>query len=107
MTDEERKNRNPAPETLRVRLADCPEIPVGELEMNRVYILQTKSFAASLNFVGTQITQNPITLDAERAYKFYGPRIDMRVALRLHPDGCLQDLEGNRITLRKYNGPDQ
>jgi len=106
MTDEERKNRNPAPEVDTFRYEDCPELHIGDLELNHVYILQGSGFVASWNYIGKVRITNPVTLDVATIYRFHGPRVNLTVGLMGMPDGTLQDGSGQKITLRRYSGPD-
>ncbi len=97
MTDEERTNRNPAPELHTLNLADAPELFIKDLEINRVYILH-QTHAATLNYVGRR----------GLAYHFYGPRAEVHALLIERPDnsGTLEDGRGVKVTIRKYTGPD-
>jgi hypothetical protein len=45
--------------------------------------------------------------DAVMVYIFYGPRADLILVLMRYPDGTLHDGEGDKVTLRKYDGEDQ
>lgn len=107
MTDDERRNRNPAPEACSLPIQDCPELRTADLELHKVYILQGPARAASLNYMGKRLSRDPRTLDTVMTYHFHGPRVGLHVFLKAGPEGSLQDADGNKITLRKYTGPDQ
>jgi hypothetical protein len=122
MTNEERENRNPAPEntakTAPETMAFGPvkgrELTVSDLVRHRVYILAQRN-AATLNYMGT-IT-DPGT--GEVAFHFLGPRADINVYLRERPGGCgcdaaggnegagtLEDGRGVKVAIYEYLGPD-
>ena len=110
MTDEERRNRNPKVETTTMNREDfekIPEVRTADLELRRAYILEGPRVVATFNYMGKERTINPVTLDAVMAYRFRGPRANINIALLAAPDGTLMDLEGHKITIRKYEGPDQ
>ena len=106
MTDDERKNRNPAPEVGTYDLAECPELLASDLELHRVYILQGQRYAASLNYMGKVHALDPVSLDTIVCHHFHGPRVGINVYLRASPDGTLH-AGTEKITLRRYSGPDQ
>lgn len=100
MTDEERKNRNPAPEMGTFDVDECPEVFIKDLEVGRVYILQGKR-AVTLNYMGSFDV-------GVIAYVFAGMRAELVVSLCERPDksGTLEDGRGVKVTIRKYTGPD-
>ncbi len=102
MTDEECANRNPRPERIELRLEDCPELFIKDLELRRVYILVGRTVGATLNFMGCVDTV------VGMRYHFHGPRASVDVFLRERPDksGTLEDGMGLKVTIRKYSGPD-
>lgn len=106
MTDDERKNRNPAPEITTVELEDCPELHVADLELHRVYILQGERVVCTLNYMGKTLSLHPFTLDTIMTHHFHGPRVNVNVFLQAQPDGTLKDAEGHKVTIRRYAGPD-
>lgn len=116
MTEDERRNRNPKPETARLNLDECPIVRPQDLEPFRVYILLSPRYAASFNYIGKEMGMNSRTLDAVALYHFFAPRVTAvardagvspHVFLMARGDGSLEDGVGNKITVRKYNGPDQ
>ncbi len=106
MTDEERRNRNPAPEFLPYNPAEHPEMRVSDLEQYKVYILEGNSIVASMNYMGQVPAFNLVTLQPVVAYLFDAPRAGIEVTLLATPEGTLVDTEGHKITLRKFTGPD-
>ncbi len=104
MTDEERKNRNPAVEYDTFREEDHPEVHADNLGSGHVYILQGPKHAASLNYMGLKVTR--VGSSNIEAHVFYGPRVNVTITLRQRPDGALEDGDGNKITIREYRGPD-
>ena len=110
MTDEERRNRNPKVETTTMTREDfekIPELRTADLELHRAYILEGPRVIATFNYMGKELTVNPLTMDAVIAYCFRGPRANLNLALQAGPDGTLMDGAGQKITIRKYDGPDQ
>ena len=110
MTDEERKNRNPAVEVVRTTLAQIEAMPIvtaAELEMHKVYVLQSARHIATLNYAGATLALNPVTLDTVCVHHFHGPRIPIDVFIHAQPDGSFADAVGTRITVRRWMGADQ
>jgi hypothetical protein len=105
MTEDERRDRNPAPEVGSLKLAECPELRVDDLVLHRVYILHGSRMAGTFNYMGVQPTLDPVSLDTMMCHAFFGPRIGLKVAL-LARDGYLYAGDGQKITLRKYSGAD-
>jgi hypothetical protein len=110
MTKEERANRNPAPEILKMTAAEldaCRELRVQELQLHRVYILESTRHVVTFNYMGQVKSLDLRTMDALISQHFYAPRIKHNVYLAAMPDGTLADGDGNKITIREYSGPDQ
>lgn len=104
MTDEERKNRNPAPEMYRTNFDEAPELLIKDLEPGRVYILlgEQRPVAVTFNYIGS------FQVFGRTAYRFAAPRIRMMLVLFERPDdpGALEDGRGIKVTILKYTGPD-
>jgi hypothetical protein len=99
MTEEERKNRNPAPEKMEMNRETLRELHISDLERYKVYILAGKRNAATMNYFGCL---------ASVIYVFRGPRVHLSVFLRerANEPGALEDGEGNKVTIYAYEGPD-
>ncbi len=99
MTDEERENRNPAPEFRKLNLADAPELFIKDLELLRVYLLMGQQIAATFNYAGAIEVAPGVT-----AYRFVAPRVGLGIVLRERPDksGTLEDGRGVKVAIRKY-----
>ncbi len=106
MTEEERRNRNPAVEALRFVAEEHPAVTGSELELHRVYVLQSARFAATLNYVGHDCAFNLGSREFVDLHHFHGPRVNIDVFLRAMPDGSFQDAKGHRVTVRRWTGPD-
>lgn len=110
MTDEERRNRNPKVEVVRTSLteieAEHPRVTSAELEIHRVYLLQSARNISTLNYMGRRHLLHPVTLDAVTTHHFHGPRAALDVFLVANPDGSFSDAVGTRITVRRYTGTD-
>lgn len=106
MTEDERRNRNPAPEWGRVNLTDHPEVRAHELELNRVYLLHRGDMGMTMNYAGKMQLMNKRTLETVMAHCFYGPRNLSSIALMAEADGTLHDDSGKKVTVRRYTGPD-
>ena len=89
-------------EVATLKLADCPELFIKDLELRRVYILIGRKFGATFNYMGALDT--PVGA----VYHFHGPRADLDVILRERPDksGTLEDGAGLKVTIRRYSGLD-
>src|SRR4051812_13718038 len=108
MTEEERKNRNPKPEFVTIKLADAPLLTVADLELHHVYILHSTEYFMSMNYMGTASTVNPQTGEPVIMHVFEGPRAAIQLALVSVDDGkALRDGAGKRILIRKYTGEDR
>jgi hypothetical protein len=110
MTDEERRNRNPAVEVVPITLAEIEAMPIvraAELELRKVYVIQTARHVATLNYMGTTLKMNPVTLDTVKVHHFHAPRIPLNVFIHATPDGSFADAVGTRITIRRWMGEDQ
>lgn len=110
MTDDERRNRNPAPELHSMSAEDfeanCPELHVADLKLTHVYILEGERLIASFNYLGKRPVLDPASLDTVVCHAFGGPRTGALVYLQARADGCLYAGDGKKIKLRKYSGPD-
>ena len=111
MTDEERKNRNPAVEAVRTTLEELeathPVVTASELELHKVYIIQSIRHIVTLNYMGSGLAMHPITLDTMKIHHFHGPRAGLDVFIAACPDGSFTDASGTRLTVRKWMGDDQ
>lgn len=110
MTEEERRNRNPAVEIVRTPLAELEKHPIvtaQELELHKVYVVQGARNIATLNYMGKRRLLHPITFDVVVTYHFHGPRANLNVYLAAVSDGSFTDAEGTRITVRRWTGADQ
>jgi hypothetical protein len=120
VTEEERKNRNPAIERIELKREDLRELHICDLEQFKVYILSGRSQAATMNYMGTVPTMNYMgtvpTMNymgsadgwVGTGYHFHGPRANVNAILRSRPDGSgtLEDGAGVKITIYEYTGPD-
>jgi hypothetical protein len=107
MTEDERRNRNPAPETVATTLEAHLIVRASELELHRVYIVQSARHIVTLNYMGSQWSLHPVTLDTVKTHHFHGPRVGLDVYLLANPDGSFADAEGTRLTVRRWTGADQ
>jgi len=109
MTEDERKNRNPAVEVVRTTLAEIeamPAVTAAQLELNRVYVIQGARNIATLNYGGATLGIHPVTLDAMKLHHFFGPRMGLHVFLAAREDGSFTDVDGTRIVVRLWTGED-
>jgi hypothetical protein len=109
MTEEERLNRNPAPEVVKMTWAELeamPEVLAPALELHRVYIMQGERTISTFNYMGKVMAMNPLTFDVQPGYRFHGPRVNVDACLTAWPDGTLHDMAGNKITVRLFTGAD-
>ena len=109
MTEEERKNRNPAPERVRLTLAEIEAMPLvaaAQLERHRVYVVASARYVTTLNYMGVTHAIHPLTLDTVTVHHFHGPRVGLDVFLAAVGDGQYTDAEGTRITVRRWTGED-
>ena len=106
MTEDERKNRNPAPEVARYNPDDHPPVTASELELHRVYVLEGPRRVATMNYMGLGPSLDTRTWQPCMTHQFRAPRIGLDVFLMENEDGSLRDGDGNRITLRRWTGPD-
>lgn len=102
MTEDERRNRNPKPETITVKASELRELFIKDLEVHRVYVLRQRGPYASVNYMGTARENGRIV------YLFHGPRVSFIAGLRERPDksGTLEDGAGVKVTIYQYTGPD-
>jgi hypothetical protein len=110
MTDEERRNRNPAIEVVRTTFAEIethPIVTAADLEPHKVYVVQSARNIATLNYMGKGRSLHPVTFDLIATHHFHGPRAGLNVFLAAQPDGSFTDAEGTRITIRRWTGEDQ
>lgn len=110
MTEDERRNRNPAPEfaptTLEAVEREHPQVTAAELELHRVYVVQSAKNIATLNYMGKKPALHPVTLDTVLVHHFHGPRVHLDVYLAAQPDGTFTDATGTRLIVRRWTGPD-
>ena len=109
MTDEERRNRNPAVEIVRTTPAEFEKHPVvtaAGLELHRVYVVQSAKLVTTLNYMGKVPLLDPVSLDVIVTHHFHGPRANLDVYLAAMPDGSFTDAVGTRITVRRWMGED-
>jgi hypothetical protein len=111
MTEDERRNRNPAPEFTEIKTpADLevhPIVRASELELHRVYVVQSARHIVTLNYMGAAWTLHPVTLDTVKTHHFHGPPVGLDVYLVAKSDGSFSDAEGTRLTVRRWMGKDQ
>jgi hypothetical protein len=110
VTDDERRNRNPAVEyfpTTRAEIEALPELHVADLELHRVYILQSARHIVTMNYMGKVQALHAETGDVVVCHQFHGPRVGITVNL-VARNGCLYTgrMGDEKITLRKFTGPD-
>jgi hypothetical protein len=111
MTDEERRNRNPKPETERTTLAEVeanhPQVmSPSELELHQVYVIQSAKYISTWNYVGVRHLMHAVTLDAVVVHCFHAPRVNADACFEAKPDGTYRDAVGTRIVIRKWTGKD-
>ena len=78
----------------------------AELELHRVYVVQSAKHITTLNYMGPTLALDPVTLDTVKVHHFHGPRAALDVYLAARPDGSFTDAVGTRITIRKWTGED-
>jgi hypothetical protein len=103
VTEQERANRNPAPEICEFDLRTARELHVADLVLFKAYILRGQRNAASLNYMG------PVDAGVfGKGHHFHGPRADVHAFLAERPDGSgtLEDGRGVKVTIYEYAGPD-
>lgn len=106
MTEEERRNRNPAIESSPFDPEAHPVVKVTELRKYGVYILQSDRHVITVNYLGQRLALDPIELNIVIAHIFAAPRAGVEFAMLANDDGSVRDLEGNRIVLRFFTGED-
>lgn len=109
MTEDERRNRNPKMEVVRTTRAEIeamPAVGVADLEMHRVYVVQSEKHITTLNYLGATHLFDVQVMDVVRVHHFHGPRVGMDIYLAARPDGSWRDAVGTRITVRKWTGED-
>ena len=107
MTDDERRNRNPAIEVVRTtEIEKHPVVTAAELEKHRVYAIQSARYVTTMNYMGATLAMHPVTLDTVKVHHFHGPRARLDVFLAAQPDGSFTDATGTRLTVRRWTGED-
>jgi hypothetical protein len=110
MTEDERRNRNPAVEIARATLEaierDHPKVTAAELRLHRVYVIHSPKHICTLNYMGVRPVMHPVSLDVVEAHHFHGPRANLDVYLVAKPDGSFEDAAGTRLTVRLWTGED-
>lgn len=111
MIEDERRNRNPAVEIERTTLdaieAEHPRVMASELELHRVYVIQSAKHICTFNYMGTRHVLDPVTLDVIFAHHFHGPRANLDIDILAKSDGSFTDGTGTRLTVRRWMGADQ
>jgi hypothetical protein len=114
VTEDERRNRNPAVEKVRDLVENHPVVTAAELELHHVFLLESKGWVleskrwvVTLNYMGTRHLIHPVTFDTVAAHHFHGPRANLDVFLTAKPNGKFEDAVGTEITVRRWTGADQ
>jgi len=109
LTDDERRNRNPAVERMTITRAEIeamPPVAAADLEEFRVYVLQSARNITTMNYKGRTAAIHPYTFDTVLVHHFHGPRANVDVFLAAVGGGQYTDAHGTKITVRLWTGAD-